>query len=102
MSRIMTDLRDAVASIKEHHSGKTTLRTSTVPKAKLIVMTSSHVRRIRDGLNMSQEVFARYLHMPRRTLEKWEQGLAKPTGAAAALLALVERHPDVMQELAAI
>ncbi len=102
MSRIMADLRDAVASIKEHHAGKITLRTSTVLKAKPIVMTASHVRRIRDRLKMSQEVFARYLHTPKRTLEKWEQGLAKPTGAAAALLTLVERHPDVLKELAAI
>lgn len=28
----MTDLRDSVASIKEHRAGKITLRTSTVPK----------------------------------------------------------------------
>lgn len=102
MSRIMTDLRDAVESIKEHHAGKITQRISTVPKAKPIVMTAADVRRIRDRLQMSQEVFARCLHTPRRTLEKWEQGLAKPTGTAAALLTLVDRRPDVLQELAAI
>ncbi len=64
MSRIMTYLRDAVESIKEHHAGKITLRTSTVQKAKPIPMTGSHVRRIRAHLNMSQEVFARCLHTP--------------------------------------
>jgi putative transcriptional regulator len=102
MSRIMTDLRDAVASIKEHHAGKITLRTSTIPKAKPIVMTGAQVRLIRDQLNLSQEVFARYLHTPRRTLEKWEQGLTKPSGAAAAMLKLVERRPEILAELAAI
>ena len=60
------------------------------------------MRRIRAHLNMSQEVFARCLHTPRRTLEKWEQGLAKPTGTAAAPLSLVERRPDVLEELSAI
>ena len=95
MTRIMTDLRDAVESIKEHHAGKITLRTSTVPKPKPIVMTAAHVRRIRDHLHMSQEVFARCLHTPRRTLEKWEQGLAHPTGTAAALLRLVDRKSVV-------
>jgi DNA-binding transcriptional regulator YiaG len=70
MSRIMTDLRDAVDSIKEHHAGKITLRTSTVPKGKPMVMSAFHVRRIRDRLKMSQEVFARCLHTPRRTQEK--------------------------------
>jgi putative transcriptional regulator len=102
MSRIMTDLRDAVASIKDHHAGKITLRTTTVPQAKPLVITAARVRRIRDHLKMSQEVFARCLHTSRRTLEKWEQGQAKPTGTAAALLTLVERHPSVVQELAAI
>jgi putative transcriptional regulator len=57
---------------------------------------------IRDHLNMSQEVFARCLHTSRRTLEKWEQGQAKPTGTAAALLTLVEQHPSVIEELAAM
>lgn len=102
MKRMMNDLRDAVASIKEYNAGKITLRTSTVPKAKPIVMTGAQVRRIRDSLHMSQEVFARCLHTSRRTLEKWEQDQAKPAGAAAALLALVERRPDVIEELAAI
>jgi len=37
----MTDLRDAVESIKEHHAGKITLRTSTVQKAKPIVIVDS-------------------------------------------------------------
>jgi len=73
-----------------------------VPQAKPLVITAARVRRIRDHLKMSQEVFARCLHTSRRTLEKWEQGQAKPTGTAVALLTLVERHPSVVQELAAI
>ena len=102
MKSLMTDLRDAVESIKEHHAGKTTLRTPPTPKPKPIVMTGRRVRRIRDHVQMSQEVFARCLHTSRRTLEKWEQGLAKPSGSAAALLMLVERHPGMLQELAAV
>ena len=102
MKRLMTDLRDAVASINEHHAGKITLRTTSIPKPKPIVMTGRRVRRIRDHVQMSQEVFARCLHTSRRTLEKWEQGLARPSGSAAALLMLVERHSGMLQELAAV
>jgi hypothetical protein len=46
MGRIMTGIRDDVAYIKEHHAGKITLRTSSVPSPKPIVMTGAHVRRI--------------------------------------------------------
>jgi DNA-binding transcriptional regulator YiaG len=49
---------------------------------------------------MSQEFFARCLRVPGRTLEKWEQGTSRPTGAGASLLWLVERHPDLAMELA--
>jgi DNA-binding transcriptional regulator YiaG len=71
--------------------------TTTVPRTNPFVMTATHVRRSQDYLQMTQEVFARCLHTPRRMLEKREQGLAKPTGTAAALLTLVERRPDVIQ-----
>jgi len=51
---------------------------------------------------MSQEIFARCLHTPRPTRKKWKQGLAQPTGMAAAFLKLAELRPDVLQELAAM
>ncbi len=101
MSRLMNDLREAFASIKDHRAGKITLRTSEVPKSKPIKMPGSRVRRIRARLHMSQEIFARCIHTSRRTLEKWEHDEAHPTGTAAALLALVDRHPDIMGELVA-
>ena len=99
MSKLMHDLRDAVSSVKDHYAGKITLRTTTVPASKPIAMDGRRVRRIRAQLKMSQEVFARCLHTSRRTIEKWEQGLAKPTGSASALLVLVERRPEVIGDL---
>jgi putative transcriptional regulator len=99
MSRLMKDIREAFASFKDHYEGKITLRTSEVPRPKPIKMPGKRVRGIRSRLHMSQEVFARCIHTSRRTLEKWEQDEAKPTGAAAALLALVDRHPEIVGEL---
>lgn len=95
----MNDLREAVASVKDHYNGKITLRTSKVPKPVPIAMPGKRVRRIRDQVHMSQEVFARCLHTSRRTLEKWEQDACAPTGTAAALLALLDKHPEIVGEL---
>jgi len=43
------------------------------------------------------------LHAPlrinERTLEKWEQGRAKPNPQAAALVLLVRRYPDTLERL---
>lgn len=35
-----------------------------------------------------------------RTLQEWEQGRKKPSGAAQSLLKLVSRHPELLAELA--
>jgi putative transcriptional regulator len=53
--------------------------------------------RMRSGL--SQQRFADVLGVSRRTLEAWEQGRRKPTGAARSLLTIATRRPDVLKEL---
>lgn len=77
-----------------------TLRTHLLARPLPIAMPPARVRAIRAGLGMSQEFFARCLRVSGRTLEKWEQGSSHPTGAGAALLLLIERHPEMATELA--
>jgi putative transcriptional regulator len=53
--------------------------------------------RARTGL--SQQQFAAVLGVSARTLEGWEQGRRKPTGAARSLLTIARRRPEVLREL---
>lgn len=53
--------------------------------------------RMRCGL--SQQKFADVLGVSRRTLEAWEQGRRKPSGAARALLAIAKKRPEVLREV---
>jgi putative transcriptional regulator len=53
--------------------------------------------RLRTGLSQSQ--FAAALRISARTLQHWEQGSRKPSGAAATLLKIVSRHPKVLREV---
>jgi len=39
------------------------------------------------------------LRINESTLEKWEQGRAKPNPQAAAVVLLVRRYPDTLQRL---
>ena len=55
------------------------------------------VARLRHRLGLSQADFAEALGVTRSALCKWERGERRPDGASARLLAIVERHPEVLQ-----
>jgi putative transcriptional regulator len=50
------------------------------------------IARIREGVNVSQNVFALYLNTTVSTVRQWEQGDKKPSGIAARLLQLVQKN----------
>ena len=53
--------------------------------------TAEMIRRLRENLHISQAVFAAYLNASISTVQKWENGDKKPSGAAARLLSVIER-----------
>src|SRR5579883_2112750 len=57
------------------------------------------IRETRKELDCSRALFARRLCMNERTLEKWEQGRAKPNAQAAVLMLLVRNFPDTLERL---
>ncbi|NGZ60921.1 MAG: transcriptional regulator [Nitrospira sp. LK265] len=63
--------------------------------------SKSYVVRVRLKSGLSQAEFAAALGVSKRTLEQWEQGRRKPSGAAKQLLKIAERHPEVLLEVAA-
>ena len=50
------------------------------------------IKRLRTSHKISQPVFARYLNTSESTVEKWETGAKKPSGAALKLLTIVQKH----------
>ena len=55
----------------------------------------------RSASGLSQAQFAQATGVSVRTLQEWEQGRKKPSGAAQSLLKLVSRHPELLAELVA-
>lgn len=53
----------------------------------------------RQKTGLSQEKFAAALGISSSTLKSWEQGTRKPSGAAGALLKLLDKHPNLISEL---
>jgi putative transcriptional regulator len=84
---ILEGLREAVAI----HKGE--LKPARVTKLETI-----NVLEVRQKLNISRPKFAALLGVSQRTVENWEQGRNKPSGAARALLRVAEYNPSVVLE----
>src|SRR5437016_11180791 len=97
--KIFGEVMDGIAAMKSHREGKITLRTYKVEAAPLPKVDSKLIRDTRKRLRCSRAVFARKLRINERTLEKWEQGLAKPNPQAAVLVLLVRKYPDTLERL---
>lgn len=52
-------------------------------------------RRVRKRLGFSQAQFAERIDVSLDTIRNWEQGKRSPTGAAKALLKVLEKAPEV-------
>jgi putative transcriptional regulator len=60
--------------------------------AKLPAIAPDEIKQLREANKVSQPVFARYLNTSESTVEKWETGAKKPSGAALKLLSIVRKH----------
>ena len=96
---IFGELMEGLAAMKSHREGKLTLRSYKVEPAPLPKVDSKLIRDTRKRLRCSRAVFARKLRINERTLEKWEEGRAKPNPQAAALVLLVRKYPDTLARL---
>ncbi|MCX6619297.1 MAG: helix-turn-helix domain-containing protein [Acidobacteria bacterium] len=97
--RVFNELMEGVAAMEGHRAGKLTLRSYKVEPRPLPKVDSKLIKETREGLGCSRAVFARKLRINERTLEKWEQGRAKPNPQAAALVLLVRKYPDTLDRL---
>ncbi len=83
---------ELLASVVEMKAGKT-------GRAQRIPMSEVTQARAKSGLSQSQ--FAKVLGVSIRTLQEWEQGRRKPSGAAQTLLSITAKHPEVIREVLA-
>jgi putative transcriptional regulator len=93
------ELISGVDAMREHRTGRLTLKTSKVQPVTVPPIDADTVRETREALNMSRQVFAFKLGVNPRTLERWEQGRSRPNEQAAALIWLVRRYPDTLKRL---
>ena len=71
-----------------------------VPGIKVTTVTvpAVDVRGLRRRLDLTQDEFATKFGFSRAVLRNWEQGRNQPDGAARVLLAVIDRHPEAVED----
>lgn len=85
--------KELLASVRQMKAGKAERKT----EVKL-----SAAAEARAKVGVSQRAFAQLLGVSLRTLQDWEQGRRRPTGAAQTLLRVASQHPEALRDLQAI
>jgi putative transcriptional regulator len=63
--------------------------------SRVFMVEPPDVKAVREKTGLSQSEFAQMIGVKVKTLQNWEQHRRNPTGAAAALLTIFDRAPDV-------
>lgn len=94
MSNILKSIRDDLESLcNENIVSKITLREFDKRNAtKIEEITGDQIKNIRVKNHISQGVLAKYMNMSTVSIQKWERGESKPTGAALKLLNIINNH----------
>jgi putative transcriptional regulator len=89
MEQFQNDLLESVRQMKKKQA------------AHVYEVPVSPIAAVRNAAGLSQARFAALLGVSVRTLQEWEQGRRSPSGAARTLVRVMEKHPEVLRELAA-
>lgn len=94
MSDVIASLRnDLEALCDEGLVSKLTLRDFDERNmSKLEQINGEQIKQLRVDNHISQGVLAKYLNMSPVSIQKWERGESKPTGAALKLLNIINNH----------
>ncbi|WP_418163260.1 helix-turn-helix domain-containing protein [Pantoea vagans] len=97
---IFSELMTGMQELKDHQEGKITLKRHKVTKRAPVTIAPQELRDVREKLNLSQAVFAHYLHTGETTWQNWEQGKARPNAQAVLLIRMVQQNPETLKTLA--
>lgn len=89
---LFAELMESMGEALDHARGKRELRTTALPEAPR-AMSASDIRMLRDQLNASQAVFAKFLNVSPQLVRAWEANRRRPEGAALRLLEVATKNP---------
>lgn len=97
---LFAELEEGFGALERERSGELTLRRQMLDFPTPLEMSPAEIAQLRTKLNMSRSAFAWRIRTGAKTIANWEQGRSKPNAQAAILLRLVDRHPQLIDEIA--
>lgn len=95
--RMLDGMREVLAALKAGGmtavEKKFTVRRVKVTAIRPAAVSPATVTKLRASMGVSQAVFAAWVGVSPSTVQGWEQGVNPPTGAAARMLAEMDRDP---------
>ena len=88
--------QEVIASLKEAIAWAA--GEDTPVKVTKVEVPETDVRAVRRKLSLSQAQLATKFGFQPATLKNWEQGRTKPDGPARVLLAVIDRHPEAVED----
>ena len=88
---IMQGLQEAV----EYNKGSLKARSNTVSVKPVQRFEADSIKSIRNGLGMTQYVFASFMGVSPKTVEAWESGKNNPNGSASRILSMIQIDPKL-------
>jgi putative transcriptional regulator len=80
-------------SIKEALEQAVAVSKGEAQATRVSVRSVETIAEIRQKLNLPQAEFAKVFGVSPSTVESWEKGMRKPTGAARTLLRIAQQNP---------
>lgn len=99
---VFTEVMQGIEEIGLQRENKITLKQVTLEHRPVPEFTAKELITLRQHMNLSQEVFAYMIRTKPETLRNWEREKCRPNAQASLLLRLIERHPDILEKLAAV
>ena len=88
------DFNELMESVKEAGN----IMAGKVSPSRRTLVSPIDIKRIRNSLNVNQNLFAEMIGVSVDTLQNWEQGRRQPKGPARALLLVAEKNPAAVLE----
>ncbi len=86
--------KELFENLKQGLTEAAAIRRGELAPGRVTEISAPDAKSIRAKIGLSQVEFARLIGVKVATLRNWEQHRRQPTGAAAALLTIVEKEPD--------
>lgn len=81
-------------SLKQGLKETAAIRRGELAAGRVTEISAPDVKSVRARVDLSQSEFAQLIGVKVATLRNWEQHRRQPTGAAAALLMIVDKEPE--------